>query len=87
MIDPKHTISETTLQIYGYYDPVPDGTPPSMDGFMKSYDRVNPAPSQIMQCFAPEHLPIMTTLAREYGVFDGWHASVPGPTMVNRAYL
>ena len=86
MINPKHSIKESTLQVYGYYDPVPDGTSPTMNGFIKSYTSVNPDPSQIMQCFTPEHLPIMTTLAQEFGVFDGWHASVPGPTMVNRAH-
>ena len=86
VINPKHSIKESTLQVYGYYDPVPDGTSPTMNGFIKSYTSANPDPSQIMQCFTPEHLPIMTTLAQEFGVFDGWHASVPGPTMVNRAH-
>jgi phospholipase C len=31
-------------------------------------------------------VPIISTLAQEFGFFDGWHASVPGPTLVNRAY-
>jgi phospholipase C len=39
-----------------------------------------------MKCFAPDHVPIIANLSMEYGVFDGWYASVPGPTMVNRAY-
>lgn len=39
-----------------------------------------------MQCFAPEHVPIISTLATEFMTIDGWFASVPGPTEVNRAY-
>ena len=40
-----------------------------------------------MRCFNDSSLPILSTLAREFAVFDHWHASVPGPTEVNRAYL
>lgn len=39
-----------------------------------------------MKCFAPEHVTAITNLTMEFGVIDGWYASVPGPTMVNRAY-
>jgi phospholipase C len=62
-----------------------------MNGFIQSYQENFPvedttsAPG-IMKCFSPEHLPVMTELAEEFGVFDSWYASVPGPTMVNRAY-
>ena len=40
----------------------------------------------IMQCFEPEQIPALTTLAQEFALFDRWFSSVPGPTMVNRAY-
>jgi phospholipase C len=39
-----------------------------------------------MDQFAEDVVPVITTLAHEFALFDGWHASVPGPTMVNRAY-
>ncbi len=91
-VSPTHSIHGTTQQIYGYPDHVtpPEGSTPLMNGFIASYQNNFPedpaAGEAIMKCFSPEHVPIITTLAEEFGFFDGWHASVPGPTMVNRAY-
>jgi len=42
---------------------------------------------QVMSCFNHTSLPILNTLAMEYTLFDHWHASVPGPTQPNRAFL
>ncbi|GMH71192.1 hypothetical protein TrRE_jg11119 [Triparma retinervis] len=39
-----------------------------------------------MDGFHPSHVPAIYNLSLEYAVYDDWHASVPGPTMVNRAY-
>lgn len=89
---PHHSIEWITEQVYGYPKGTvpPEGSPPLMNGFIKSYsDDFPDDPSQgkeVMKCFSPEHVPIMSTLASEFAVFDGWYASVPGPTMVNRAY-
>jgi phospholipase C len=86
--DPTHSISGTTQQVYGYAGESTDTAAP-MSGFIKNYvDRytfpvVN---NSIMSCFAPENVPVITTLASEFALYDGWFASVPGPTMVNRAY-
>jgi phospholipase C len=91
-VDPHHSISWTTEQIYGYTKGTtpPEGAAALMNGFIKAYSddfQEDPdAGAGIMSCFAPEHVPIMSTLATEFAVFDGWYASVPGPTMVNRAY-
>jgi phospholipase C len=41
----------------------------------------------VMRCFAPEHVPILTTLAREFAVCDRWFCSMPGPTEPNRYFL
>jgi phospholipase C len=84
-ISPSHSISGTTVQVMG----TSDGTVPNMNGFISSYS--HPTGSieggeGIMKCFSPEHVPVIANLSMEYGVFDGWFASVPGPTMVNRAY-
>eukprot|EP00602_Paraphysomonas_sp_CaronLab_P006374 CAMPEP_0185027458 /NCGR_PEP_ID=MMETSP1103-20130426/12521_1 /TAXON_ID=36769 /ORGANISM="Paraphysomonas bandaiensis, Strain Caron Lab Isolate" /LENGTH=447 /DNA_ID=CAMNT_0027561465 /DNA_START=156 /DNA_END=1499 /DNA_ORIENTATION=+ len=81
--DPSHSISGTTSQVYGASDSTPD-----MKGFVASYTSrtdTSTGPT-IMKCFAPDHVPAITTLAKEYAMFDGWFASVPGPTQVNRAY-
>jgi phospholipase C len=40
----------------------------------------------IMYYFKPEQLPVLTTLATEYVVFNRWFASIPGPTLCNRAF-
>jgi len=92
-VDPHHSIAWTTEQIYGYpknTQPPADAIP-TMDGFIAAYvddfsSGDTTGPTTIMKCFSPDHVPIMSNLSMEYAVFDGWFASVPGPTMVNRAY-
>lgn len=60
-----------------------------MGGFVQSYhdqrQDVNHS-RQIMFYFPPEKLPVLTTLARSYAVFNGWFSSIPGPTLCNRAF-
>ena len=41
---------------------------------------------QIMYYYPPAKLPVLTTLAREFALFNGWFSSVPGPTLCNRAF-
>jgi phospholipase C len=57
--------------------------PGPMTGFLKDYDNGQ----VIMDCFDPAHIPALTTLASEFALFNYYHASVPGPTEVNRLYL
>ncbi|WP_369394854.1 alkaline phosphatase family protein [Streptomyces sp. CG1] len=40
----------------------------------------------IMGCFPPEALPVLSGLARGYAVCDHWYCSVPTQTMPNRAF-
>ncbi|MCJ8289773.1 MAG: hypothetical protein HRT58_04435 [Crocinitomicaceae bacterium] len=40
----------------------------------------------IMQCFMPDQVPVLSTLAREFAVFDHWFCSVPSQTWCNRAF-
>ena len=44
------------------------------------------AGSDIMGCFTPEALPVLSTLASSYAVCDQWFASAPTETMPNRAF-
>jgi phospholipase C len=39
-----------------------------------------------MYYFTPDKLPVLTTLATEFAVFNGWFSSIPGPTICNRAF-
>lgn len=39
-----------------------------------------------MKCFAPSAVPAITTLAREFAVFDHWFCALPSETWPNRAF-
>jgi phospholipase C len=41
----------------------------------------------IMGCFTPEALPVLSALAQGYAVCDQWFSSVPTETMPNRAFV
>lgn len=74
--DPLHDYHSTKLQINNG----------RMDGFVKTqlmsgHNLTNP-----ISMFHYETAPIIHTLAKEYAVFDAWHASFPGPTDPNRAF-
>jgi phospholipase C len=61
-----------------------------MQGFVRSYfnQQGDMGHSQkIMYYFAPDKLPVLTTLATEFAVFNRWFASIPGPTICNRAFV
>jgi phospholipase C len=40
-----------------------------------------------MTMLSPEKIPILTTLANEYALFDHYFASYPGPTNPNRLFV
>jgi len=85
--DPDHHFPGVDLQIFDG-NMAPDRQP-TMGGFVKSYfaERRDVKHSrQIMFYFKPEKLPVISTLAREFTLFNGWFASIPGPTLCNRAF-
>jgi phospholipase C len=61
---------------------------PDMSGFVQNYEQQAGAGrgGEIMRCFRPAQLPVLSALAREYAVCDAWFSSVPGPTLPNRAF-
>ncbi len=76
------------LQIFGGA-PSESSRVANMQGFIKSYflqqQNIEHA-HKIMYYFPPEKLPVLTTLASEFALFNGWFSSVPGPTIPNRAF-
>src|SRR6185369_7478314 len=85
--DPDHHFPAVHKQLYGSAAGPPAA--PTMAGFVQSYydQRKDVKHSrQIMFYFPPEKLPVLTTLARSYAVFNGWFSSIPGPTICNRAF-
>jgi phospholipase C len=85
--DPDHHFPAVDLQIFGG-DTSPARTA-NMQGFVKSYfnQQEDVGHSQkIMYYFTQSQLPVLTTLALEFAVFNRWFASIPGPTICNRAF-
>ena len=97
---PPHTLSAANTQLSGHAGNPTPGRPAKNNGFVKAFIQSlkeaapNPstfyaAPDEIkpvMQCFAPEQLPVLQTLAREFMLCDHWFSSVPGVTLPNRLY-
>jgi len=86
--DPNHHFAAVNLQIFGD----PENGPPlpaTMSGFVKSYfnqQRNTAHSADILYYFSPDKLPVLSTLATEFAVFNRWFASIPGPTICNRAF-
>ena len=93
-VDPSHAYSDVNIQVYGA-DPPPNPFPkPTNIGFVFNYgqqpptkDGKKPVPRNIMKCFAPQKLPVLTTLAQEFAVCQRWFSSVPGQTWPNRFFM
>jgi phospholipase C len=83
--DPDHHFPAVDLQIFGgSADRVAN-----MQGFIQSYfnQRRDVAHSQkILYYFSQDRLPVLTKLALEFALFNRWFASIPGPTICNRAF-
>ncbi|MGA2134778.1 MAG: alkaline phosphatase family protein [Bryobacteraceae bacterium] len=85
--DPGHELFDVNVQIFSNQQATPGATP--MQGFIQSYFQVcgNADRAQdVMKCFAPQNVPNLTALARDYAVCDRWFSSVPGPTLPNRSF-
>jgi phospholipase C len=86
--DPGELFDDIAMQIYGLH---PDGTP-RMNGFVDNYVRqpaaggAHPDPRAIMHCFTPDQLPVLSLLARSFGVSDRWFSSAPCETWPNRLF-
>ena len=74
----------------------PPGATPTMDGFVTDYistftGEVGRQPTydeyaQIMTGYTPEQLPVLSGIARDFGVFDHWFSEVPSQTFMNRSF-
>ncbi len=75
----------------------PKGTAAKMEGFVKDYinnfiatEGRQPTPEEykvIMGSFSPEMLPVTSTLARNFAVYDAWFCGVPSQTFCNRSFF
>jgi phospholipase C len=86
--DPNHHFAAVNLQIFNDTQQGPP-LPATMQGFIKSYynQQQNVGHSHdILYYFTPDKLPVLTILATQFAVFNRWFASIPGPTICNRAF-
>ncbi len=91
--DPGELFTDIHMQLHGLNA---DGTSrteaPNMSGFVDNYMRQTtakpaPDPYSIMHYFTPDQVPVISQLARAFGVSDRWHASAPCQTWPNRFFV
>ena len=85
--DPGHGFTDVCDQIFGLGK---DGTSPAtMRGFVQSYKEKchAPNPLDVMRCFRPQDVPVLTTLAQNFVLCDRWFCSVPSSTWPNRYFM
>ena len=99
--DPGEGYMATNDQLFGSESaPASSSVVPSNDGFIKDFTytlgwqsresgwSILPGTTgqDIMGCFTPETLPVLSGLASGYAVCDQWFSSVPTETLPNRAF-
>ena len=95
VLDPPNRCKDAGEMVPPYNAPA-DGRVPTMDGFVADYIsfltvELGRQPTydeyaQIMTGYTPEQVPVLSTLARHFGVFDHWFSEVPSQTMANRSF-
>ncbi len=101
--DPGEPYPHVNTQLFGVVRPPhnapEDDTHPTMDGFVTDYainwtevKGASRAPTteelgRVMGAFTPAMLPVLSTLAREFAVYDHWFAAVPSQTFCNRSFF
>nr|DAD26698.1 TPA_asm: hypothetical protein HUJ06_028166 [Nelumbo nucifera] len=84
--DPGHSFQAIREQIFGSENC--SSNPAPMNGFVQQAESMGEGMSKtVMSGFKPSLLPVYTTLANEFAVFDRWFASVPASTQPNRFYV
>jgi phospholipase C len=98
--DPGEGYKATNDQLYGSDNgPASSGQVASCQGFVKDFAATlgwestenwpivpGTTASDIMGCFTPDALPVLSALATGYAVCDHWFASLPTETLPNRAF-
>lgn len=82
--DPMHETTDVLIQLKG------NGSVQQNGGFVLNYAQHYPQladTSEVMKYHAHGALPALHLLADTVTVCDNWHASVPGPTWVNRLFV
>ncbi|PPH54768.1 alkaline phosphatase family protein [Rathayibacter sp. AY1E2] len=97
-VDPPENAGRTVGAMTAPFNAPADASAPTMSGFLEDYVQhlrvmkkgQEPTAEEartIMGGFSPEMLPVFSTLAREFAVFDQWFCAVPSQTFCNRSFL
>lgn len=97
IIDPPGNADLVGHAVSAPFNSPPPETVPSNAGFVHDYivnyrlsKRREPTTEEYsvsMGGFSPDMLPVMSTLAREFAVYDNWFAGVPSQTFCNRSFF
>ncbi len=80
-----------------YNAPSATSSSPTMKGFVQDYVNAFKVEmgrlprysecAQVMGCYTPKQLPVLSTLARGFACFDHWFCEVPSQTYPNRSFF
>lgn len=98
VVDPPTNSDLLLHQLEAPFNAPPAGAKPNMQGFVNDYvvnflrlkrrpDEVPDNLGKVMGSFTPDMLPVLSTLAREFAVYDHWFAGVPSQTFCNRSFF
>ena len=88
--DPDHSISGNNLEFYGSFAPDNDAIrkgklTPNMAGFLteqiRLYGKNEPESTlqtQVINYYTEQQVPVITSLSRNFLVFNHWHSDIPG---------
>lgn len=97
-VDPAQNAELWVEQMRAPFNAPAAGQTPDNSGFVTDYainyrrltqgtEPTSDQLSTIMGSFSPEMLPVLSTLAREFAVFDHWFCGVPSQTFCNRSFF
>jgi phospholipase C len=97
-VDPESNRGKKASEMVAPFNAPKDASDPTMTGFLQDYvDNFigdhkgrQPKPEEydvIMGAFDPTMLPVFSTLAKNFAVFDAWHCAVPSQTFCNRSFF
>ena len=97
-VDPKSNRGKKAAAMESPFNAPKDAGDPKMQGFLQDYydnflgdhEGRTPTPAEydvIMGAFDAAMLPVFSTLAKNFAVFDAWHCAVPSQTFCNRSFF
>ncbi|WP_374010802.1 alkaline phosphatase family protein [Leifsonia sp. LS-T14] len=97
IVDPPSNADARLPAMLPPYNAPPPGAKPTMRGFVRDYigvlrkdtgrEPVRDDYRRVMGGFSPDMLPVFSTLARQFAVYDDWHCAVPSQTFCNRSFF